>query len=148
MELWRRQLSKLSLLKPQSFEHKGYYEELFMILGKALNLSLTVNVFSIFSLFPLTTVQEQQGRFEGWKMGLGMMNGWGIGWFGGFFMIVFWILIIIGLILVIKWLIQTTKKVREDGERESCAIDILKERYAKGEIDKYQFENMKADLGH
>lgn len=46
-----------------------------MILGKALNLCVTANVFLIFSLFPLTTVQEQQGRFEGWKMGLGMMNG-------------------------------------------------------------------------
>ena len=63
-------------------------------------------------------------------------------------MIVFWIIIIIGLIFIIKWLKQTTKKVREDGKRGSCAIDILKERYAKGEIDKYQFENMKADLGH
>lgn len=43
-------------------------------------------------------------------------------------MIVFWIIIIIGLIFIIKWLKQTTKKVREDGERGSCAIDILKER--------------------
>ena len=76
------------------------------------------------------------------------MNSWGMGWPGGFFMIVFWILIIIGLIFIIKWLIQTTKEVREDGERGSHAIDILKERYAKGEIDKSQFENMKADLGH
>jgi len=40
-----------------------------MILGKALNLCVTANVFLIFSLFPLTTVQAQQGRFEGWKMG-------------------------------------------------------------------------------
>jgi len=46
-------------------------------------------------------------------------------------MIVFWILLIIGLIFLIKWLIQTTKKVREDCERGSRAIDILKERYTK-----------------
>ena len=76
------------------------------------------------------------------------MNSWGMGWLGGFFMIVFWIIIIIGLIFIIKWLIQTTKKVIEDGERGSHAIDILKERYAKGEIYKSQFENIKTDLGH
>jgi len=39
-------------------------------------------------------------------------------------MIVFWILVIIGLIFLIKWLIQTNKK-REDGERESRAVEIL-----------------------
>ena len=77
-----------------------------------------------------------------------MMKSWGMGWLGGFFMIVFWILIIIVLIFLIKWLTQTTKKVREDCERGSRAIDILKERYAKGEIDKSQFETMMDDLGH
>ena len=66
----------------------------------------------------------------------------------GFFLIVFWILIIIGLIFLIKWLIQTTKNIGEGGERESHAIDILKERNAKGEIDKFQFENITADLAH
>ena len=76
------------------------------------------------------------------------MNNWGMGWLGGFFKIVFWILIIIRLIFLIKWLIQTTKNIREGGERESHAIDILKERNAKGEIDKSQFETIKADLGH
>jgi putative membrane protein len=39
----------------------------------------------------------------------GMMSGWGMGWFGGFFMILFWILVIAGLILLIKWIIQHTK---------------------------------------
>ena len=63
-------------------------------------------------------------------------------------MTVSWILVIIGLIFLIKWLIPTTKKVREDCERASRAIDILKELYTKGEIDKSQIETMKADLGY
>ena len=61
-------------------------------------------------------------------------------------MIVFWILIIIGLILIFKWLLQTEEKGKEDSEIGSRAIDILKERYASGEIDKSQFETMKQDV--
>jgi putative membrane protein len=79
-------------------------------------------------------------------MGPGMMGGWGMGWFGGIFMIVFWILIIVGLIFMVKWLVQTKEKGRENGNAGSRAIEILKERYASGEIDKSQFETMKRDL--
>ena len=77
---------------------------------------------------------------------MGMMGNWGMGWFGGIFMIVFWILIIVGLILMVKWLMQTEEKGKENGAIESRAIEILKECYANGEIDKSQFETMKQAL--
>jgi uncharacterized membrane protein len=41
-------------------------------------------------------------------MGHGTMYGWGMGWFGGIFMIVFWVLVLVGLVFVIKWLLQST----------------------------------------
>lgn len=72
-------------------------------------------------------------------------GGWGagsmMGWFGGgIIMIVFWAL----FIALIVWV------VREAGGRHSHsrsqALDILKERYAKGEIDKEEFESKKKDL--
>jgi len=81
-------------------------------------------------------------------MGPGMMGNWGMGWFGGIFMIVFWILILVGLVFVVRWLIQTTGRGKNSGQSGSRAIDILKERYARGEIDKAQFEDMKQDLRH
>ena len=78
----------------------------------------------------------------------GMMwsPGWGPGYglFGWLMMLLFWILIIVGAALIIRWL------VTETGSRSAAAgdttVDILKRRYAKGEITKDQFEAMKRDL--
>jgi putative membrane protein len=77
-------------------------------------------------------------RDHGW--GPGMMWGWwGMGWI---FMIIFWGLVVVGVIFLIRYLIGTTKT----GRGEESALDILKKRYARGEIDKEEFEQKKKDL--
>lgn len=72
-----------------------------------------------------------------------MMVGWG--WLGLLFMFLFWALVI-GLIV---WLIVTLAR-RSDGgtsaPARSRALEILEERYAKGEIDSEEFRQRKADL--
>jgi putative membrane protein len=103
-------------------------------------------LFFLTLLDPLNAAQAQYGGYGGWQMGPGMMGNYGMGWFGGIFMIVFWILIIVGLVFLIRWLIQSTGKKGDSGPRGSRAMEILKERYARGEIDKTQFEAMKRDL--
>ncbi|RJR51800.1 MAG: SHOCT domain-containing protein [Desulfobacteraceae bacterium] len=73
--------------------------------------------------------------------------GWGMGWFGGIFMFAFWILVIIGMVFLIKWLVQNTRGGATHSRTEaSRALEILKERYARGEIDKQEFEEKKRDL--
>ncbi len=70
--------------------------------------------------------------------GFGGMNfGMGFGWIIG--------LIVIGLII---WLVirTTTHGNTVNPSEEKSALDILKERYAKGEIDKEEFEDRKKDL--
>jgi len=85
--------------------------------------------------------------YDDWHMGSGMMGGWGMGWFGGIFMIVFWVLVIVGLIFLIKWLVQTTRNDSQPGRSGSSrALDILHERYARGDIDRQEFEEKKKDL--
>ena len=62
-------------------------------------------------------------------------------WFGWFF----WILII-GLIFVLIWTNTRERNKYIPFNGKETALDILKKRYAKGEITKEQFDQMKKDL--
>ena len=67
---------------------------------------------------------------------------------GGIWMflhLLFWILIIIGVILLVVWLVRQTGESAR-GRGEETALDILKKRYARGEIGKEEYERMKKDL--
>lgn len=63
--------------------------------------------------------------------------------FGGFMWIV-WILVIIGLVFLIKWLVEQGKLT--ETKSSETPLEILKKRYARGEIDKQEFEQKKKDL--
>lgn len=80
------------------------------------------------------------GRSGGW----GPMMGYGYGYgYGGMFMgILFLIIIAVLVYFVIQFL---TTKGRPPIQNES-PLDILKMRYAKGEITKEQYEQMKKDI--
>ena len=83
-----------------------------------------------------------QDRGE-WSWGMHPMSwmwgAWGLGMM--VMMLVFWGLVIAGIVLAIRWFAG-------QGERSGSdrALDILRERYARGEIDKDEFEARRRDL--
>lgn len=75
-------------------------------------------------------------------MPYGMMDGYGMSCGNGILGLIFWILILIGLVLLIKYLWESSGAKRE----QESALEILKKRYARGEISKEEFEEKKKDL--
>ncbi len=71
--------------------------------------------------------------------------GYGLGSFGMLFgwivMIAFWAFIIWGSVAFVQWIANQGSE-----KKDNTALDILKERYAKGEITKEEFESKKKDL--
>ena len=68
------------------------------------------------------------------------MNNFGMG--AG--MWIFWIAIIVFLVLVVK--IMSNNNVSQSEKINETPIEILKKRYASGEIDIDEFESMKKEL--
>lgn len=80
--------------------------------------------------------------------GMGWGGGFGLGWI---FMLLFWGLIIWGIIVLAKSVSGEggccgKNHQNKPENKEHNAINILKERYAKGEISKEDFDKIKKDL--
>ena len=105
--------------------------------------SASLLMFSIFVTF--SNAFAQRGGPWGGHWGPGMMGG-GFGGIAFVFMIIFWVLVIIGLLLIIRLLLQKTSTKTRIMAGSSNALGILEERYARGEIEKDEFDQKKKIL--
>ena len=104
---------------------------LILLLIVALTLSSTMGGM----MGPGMVAPGFMGRGGGWMWGVGM-------WLGGLVMLVFWGALIVVAVLVVRHL---AGGVAERDVRTS-PLDILKRRYASGEITREQYEQMRKDL--
>ena len=90
-----------------------------------------------------TAIPVIQDRIYEWSWSMHPM--WWMWGAGGlvmmFMMLVFWGLVIWGVVVGIRWLVR-----QGHDERPDRALDILRERYARGEIGKEEFETRRRDL--
>ena len=88
------------------------------------------------------------GLMTGWETCMlergdySMMGGFGFGWF----MLIFWIVVLGLVIWAVVSLVRNADGTSGQGSVKQSALEILKSRYAKGEIGKEEFEEKRKDL--
>lgn len=90
-------------------------------------------------MIPAWGLAQERPYDWGWRMHPMMWGGWGVGMM--FMMVLFWGLVIAAVVLAVRWLIGQRGENRSDS-----ALEILRQRYSRGEIDKEEFEARKKDL--
>lgn len=84
-----------------------------------------------------------------WNRPFDMMYGWGDwGWFGPFHFIVpllFWVLIIAAVFFIVRRGIHPADRPSLVGHRQE-SLEILEQRYARGEINRDEYLQKKADI--
>jgi len=101
--------------------------------------SMPVYVGSVLSAVGVPMLAwAQERQYDYWGMHY-MWGPWGIGMM--LMMLVFLGLVIAALVLGIRWLVTQGREPRTDS-----ALDILRQRYARGEINKEEFETKKREL--
>ncbi len=104
--------------------------------------TIRLAVFVLAMLAPASVLAQERTWEWQWSMHP-MMWMWGAGGLVMMLMmLVFWGLVIAGLVIGLRWLIGQGHLTRHDE-----AFEILRQRYARGEIDKQEFETRKRELG-
>lgn len=109
---------------------------------------LTTSTAFAAALLPFAARADGYGPGYGYGYGPGMM-GWGGSWHGMFIgplvMVATIAVVVVVVILLVRWLGGHGHPHHAPAGR--TALDILKERFARGEIDKAEFEERRRVLG-
>jgi putative membrane protein len=104
--------------------------------------ALLIGTLIVTLLRPVSVLAQERTWDWQWSMHP-MMFMWGAGGLVMMLMmLVFWGLVIAGLVYGLRWLTSQGRPAQRDE-----ALEILRQRYARGEIDKQEFDTRKRDLG-
>ncbi len=99
-----------------------------------------MRTFSTLAAASLLLAGVAYGHGDDWHMGRWPMMG------GGLWCAIFWIVAAAVVVVLILFALRYFMPKGLAGKPEKSSLEILKERYAKGEISKAEFEEMKKDL--
>jgi len=98
-------------------------------------------------LFAGTALAWRGGGYGGWApWSCGWTGSGAWGWPGMILGIAFWVLVSMAILYLIRRVLQDTRRGRVSLTEGSGPTDILKARYARGEISTEDFQRMKKDL--
>ncbi len=111
-------------------------------------ITTTTTTAVVLSLYPVGRgLAQPWGGGGSCLFGSWMTGSGGGGWFGMIVMILFWILIAAGAVALIRWIARGTGSANTTGWQPGAnALAILKNRYARGEISRDEFEARKRDI--
>jgi putative membrane protein len=98
----------------------------------------------IAGLLPAAAAAQESRSYYGHHMWDG---GWHGMFFGPLFMVLFFVALVVVVVVVVRWLGGLPAHQPHHTPGGKTALDILKERYARGEIDKEEFEERRRVLG-
>lgn len=105
-----------------------------------------VYLLSLLGLVTPTIALAQQSQQPGYGQHM-----WDGGWYGWFFgplmMIVFIAVAVVVVVLLVRWLGGSHHSGAPHAPLGKTPLDILRERFARGEIDKQEFEERRRVLG-
>ena len=115
-------------------------------MDKSIKTALIIGgvIIVLIVVLPLVFGLIWGGQYGGWgMMGPGMMGGFG--WMA--IMPVLWI-VVLGLIIwaVVAAVRGSSESRSSDSSKADSALEVLKRRYARGEINKEEYEEKKRDL--
>ena len=115
-------------------------------MSKNVKTALIIGGIVVVVLIVLPIVFGAVSRWQdgSWgMMGSGMMDGFSWWWFMPIFFILFWGLVIWGIVALVRGLSGSRGS---DSSKADSALEVLKRRYARGEINKEEYEEKKEDL--
>ncbi len=105
----------------------------------SLGVSAVLIAVGVRFLYNHMGIWPEHGR---WAMGHHSIMGGGM----GIVMILFWVLLIAAFVLLISGALNGIRGAKQNQDDAPNPLEILKQRYARGEIDKTEYEEKRRDL--
>lgn len=110
----------------------------------AVRAALPAAAFSVMAQLPAAAAAQESRPYYGHHM-------WDGGWagmiFGPLFMLLLLAAVVVAVVLLLRWLGGPSGHQPVHPATGKTALDLLKERYARGEIDTQEYEERRRGLG-